>query len=260
MVGTLLGEIKDGIVTVTECYSVPFTEQQSDHDKPNYVAINKDYQKAMYGFHRRNNKKEVIVGWYTTTTSKGEFINDNSSLVHQSYTDEVENPIHLVVDTTLLSDTIAVRGFLVNDTTIGEELVANSFQEIKVDVTLNEYESTILHYALQGGSTPTSWKKTTIAAPVPSPTLTVTKSLTKLQSTLDYLQLYVDSVVAGKVTPDREIGIAISDGLNTVGPQVLSSLQANTLQQRYQDLSMISYLATLTQTQTLVAEKLNQIL
>jgi len=214
----------------------------------------------MYAFHRRNNKKEVIVGWYATTTAKGEFINDNSSLIHDNYSHELDNPVHLVVDTNLLSDTIAVRGFVGNETTIGDEVVAISFQEVKVDVTLNDLESTILHNTLKGLQEKENKKKLQIAAPLPKSSQMVTTSLNKLQSTLTGLQTYVDNVIDGKINGDREVGIAIADALNLVGPQMLSSLQANTLQQRYQDLHMISYLSTLTQTQTLVAEKLNQIL
>jgi hypothetical protein len=37
------------------------------------VGINRDYFKLMYNFHRRINKKEKIVGWYTTTTAEGKF-------------------------------------------------------------------------------------------------------------------------------------------------------------------------------------------
>ncbi len=236
------------------------TEFEVDKNVANHVAINKDYNRDMFGFHRRNNKKEVIVGWYATTTAKGEFISDNSSLIHEYYSHEIDNPIHLVVDTTLLGDKISVRGFVGRETAIGDEVVANSFQEVKVDVHLTDYEATILHYSVKGQTLEKGWKKPVVTAPLPKSTFAVTDSLTKLQSILDSLQTYVDGVVEGKITPDRETGIAISDTLNTVGPQMLSALQANNLQQRYQDLLMISYLSTLAQTQTLVAEKLNQIL
>jgi hypothetical protein len=41
---------------------VPYSEKVDEF----YVAINQEYHKTMYAFHQRNNKKEVIVGWYTT--------------------------------------------------------------------------------------------------------------------------------------------------------------------------------------------------
>jgi hypothetical protein len=63
------------------------------------VGINRDYFKLMYNFHRRINKKEKIVGWYTTTTAEGALINDNSSLIQDFYSSECENSVHLVVGT-----------------------------------------------------------------------------------------------------------------------------------------------------------------
>ncbi len=97
VIGTLLGEVRDNVVTVTECFAEPFSEIIEERR----VTMYNEYRRTMYAFHRRNNKKEVMLGWYTTTTSKGEFINDNSSLIHDSFAKEIEHPIHLVVDTTL---------------------------------------------------------------------------------------------------------------------------------------------------------------
>lgn len=60
-------------------------------------------------FINRNNKNEVIVGWYTTNTANGQFIIDSTSLMYDFYSTECINPVHLVVDTSLLSDTIITR-------------------------------------------------------------------------------------------------------------------------------------------------------
>jgi hypothetical protein len=37
-----------------------------------YVAINKDYHKSMYAFHRRTQRKELIVGWFSSALPEGE--------------------------------------------------------------------------------------------------------------------------------------------------------------------------------------------
>ena len=97
VIGTLLGTITDGCIEITECFGVPHMEKKDEL----FVAINKDYHKTMYNFHRRINRKEKIVGWYTTTSSEGALINDNSSLIHDFYSQECEHPVHIVVDTTL---------------------------------------------------------------------------------------------------------------------------------------------------------------
>lgn len=97
VIGTLLGTVTNGCIEITECFGVPHMEKKDEL----FVAINKDYHKTMYNFHRRINRKEKIVGWYTTTSAEGALINDNSSLIHDFYSQECENPVHIVVDTTL---------------------------------------------------------------------------------------------------------------------------------------------------------------
>jgi hypothetical protein len=97
VIGTLLGTVTNGCIEITECFGVPHMEKKDEL----FVAINKDYHKTMYNFHRRINRKEKIVGWYTTTSAEGALINDNSSLIHDFYSQECDHPVHIVVDTTL---------------------------------------------------------------------------------------------------------------------------------------------------------------
>lgn len=46
------------------------------------------------------NPKESIVGWYATSMD-GAGIVDSSSLIHDFYSEECEDPVHLVVDTAM---------------------------------------------------------------------------------------------------------------------------------------------------------------
>lgn len=48
------------LIQVTDSFAVPYTEKLEDLS----VTINQEYFRTMYACHRRNNKKEVIVGWY----------------------------------------------------------------------------------------------------------------------------------------------------------------------------------------------------
>lgn len=256
VIGTLLGEIKDGVVVISDCFAVPFTEKTDEL----YVAINQDYHKSMYAFHRRNNKKEFIVGWYTTTTVNGEFIIDNSSLIHDFYSTEVENPVHLVIDTTLLGDNISARGFVVNQMVVGEDTLANTFQEAKVDLELSEAETTVLYTMIHGQDAASKWSSSEISTTIPSSTQRLEGAVTDLSKVFDDVQAYVDNVVDGKIAPSREVGIAIAEALNSFATQnAQSAAQQNSVQTKVQDLLMISFLSTLTQTQTLISEKLLEI-
>jgi translation initiation factor 3 subunit F len=232
---------------------VPFTERVDDL----YVAISKDYHTSMYGFHRRNNKKEVIVGWYTTTTQNGEFIIDNSSLIHDFYAGECEYPIHLVVDTTLITDSISARGFVSKGVVFGDHVVANTFLEVKVDIELSEAESICLGHMIRG-------QENDEEDPCMISTLSSGVELTenaalKLLTVIDDVQGFVDDVVAGRVQPRRDIGIAIADALNACVP-VTDNKSQQYSKGKIQDLLMVSYLSSLAQTQALISERLNQIL
>lgn len=243
---------------MTDCFAVPFTEKTDEL----VVAVDQAYLKKMYSFHRRNNKREVIVGWYTTTTNQGQFINDNSSLINDIYTTECDNPVHLVVDTTLMGDSMDIRGFVNNAVTVSGEALASSFQEVKVEVAMTEGETSCLYHMIHG-QVHEKWTESAIVSTLPSNTSSVESAIAQLQTVLDSAQAYVDAVVEGnpKVTASREIGIALADTLNTFAAQKASAHPAGTaLKTRVQDLVMVSYLSTLAQTQALISEKLNEVL
>lgn len=226
------------------------------------MAIDQKYHKQMYSFHMRNNKKETIVGWYSTTTSQGQFIVDNSSLINDFYSSECERPVHLVVDTTLLGDNMDVRGFVSKPVVVGDEVLAHSFQEVKVDVGATDAEATCLYHMINSQVHPEKWQESSIVSTLPTSTEGVENAIVQLQKVLDSAQAYVDAVVEGntKVAVSRDIGITLAETLNTFAAQKASSNQQGALQSRLQDLVMVSYISTLTQTQALISEKLNEVL
>ena len=264
VIGTLLGTIKDGVVEVTEAFGVPHMEKRDEL----FVAINKDYHKQMFAFHRRINRKERIVGWYTTTSPEGALINDNSSLIHDFYSAECENPIHIVVDTTLAGETMSVRGFTSAPLALGDLSLANMFREMQVDLTVTDAESTCLYHMIHSQSTApqsssqadsSQWATSEILSSVPTQRDTVNAAMKKLLVVLDDVQKYVDSVVGMKNPAVAEYGMKIADAiaaLQTVRPEEFN----NVLQEKIQDLLMVSYISSLTSTQLQISEKINQIL
>ena len=63
VIGTLLGSIDGGVVTLTSGYKVPHKEVEDE------VAINMEFNENLYRLQKRVAPNEVIVGWFTT--SKG---------------------------------------------------------------------------------------------------------------------------------------------------------------------------------------------
>ncbi|KAG1337744.1 Eukaryotic translation initiation factor 3 subunit F [Cocos nucifera] len=90
VIGTLLGSVSpDGTVEIKNSYAVPHNESADQ------VALDIDYHHNMFMSHQKVNPKEVIVGWYST----GFGVSGGSTLIHEFYSREVSNPVHLTVDT-----------------------------------------------------------------------------------------------------------------------------------------------------------------
>jgi translation initiation factor 3 subunit F len=221
------------------------------------VAIGKDFNKQMLALHLRANRKEVVVGWYASAglgeqedgSDAPDLIADTSSLIHEFYAGESEegDPIHLVVDTRLVEDSIAVRAYRSTPVTVQGEPLANLFHELRLSVESTEPETLCLHKMIGGAEKKDEKEDTTEPLQV---------SMEKLYELLETTSQYVDSVVEGKVDPDAEIGRQIADTLATV-PRIRPEVFDRLFNDSLQDLLMVTYLSNITRTQLSIAEKLN---
>ena len=245
VIGTLLGR-RDGSTTeVTNCFAVPHAERGDE------VAIGKDFNKTMLALHMRSNRKEVVVGWYASAAA-GEgvpaLIADTSSLIDDFYSGETDegDPVHLVVDTRLETDSLSIRAYKSAPIVVQGDAVGNIFNELRLSLRSSEPEAICMSEMIA------SEKGTT----KPSSSDALEVSMEKLHSLLETALEYVNSVVDGKVQPDAELGRQIADTLASVPrirPQVFDRIFHDSLQ----DLLMVTYLSNITQTQLTIAEKLN---
>jgi 26S proteasome regulatory subunit N8 len=65
VIGTLLGEFNGGRVEVSNCYALPFEEEEKEQ---NVWFVDHLYHERMYKMFKKINPKEKVVGWYTTGT------------------------------------------------------------------------------------------------------------------------------------------------------------------------------------------------
>lgn len=98
VIGTLLGtRSEDGTsVSIENCYAVPHTETTEQ------VEVDMDYQKTMLSLHLRSNPREVLVGWYATSSD----LNTFSALIQNFYGQQGDGTwphpaVHLTVSTEL---------------------------------------------------------------------------------------------------------------------------------------------------------------
>ncbi|KAG2458699.1 EIF3F factor, partial [Polypterus senegalus] len=111
VIGTLLGTIDKHTVEVTNCFSVPHNESEDE------VAVDMEFAKNMYELHKKVSPSEVIVGWYAT----GYDITEHSVLIHEYYSREAQNPVHLTVDTALQSGRMNIRAYVSGSTPSHQE-------------------------------------------------------------------------------------------------------------------------------------------
>jgi translation initiation factor 3 subunit F len=239
----------------------------------------------MLQLHRKANRKEVVVGWYasacdttTGTDANGSddadkapvvapLVSDTSSLIHDFYATEAEDgdPIHLVVDTRLLDDSIQIRGYTSSPVLIQNEPLANLFHEIKVVVQSTEAEAICLnemhkHHmandATNNNNNNTTTTTTTTTTDKKNPVSQLQASMGQLLQLLETTSSYVDDVVDGRRPADPTVGRAISNVMAQV-PRILPASRFETVfHENLQDLLMVTYLSNLTRTQLDIAEKL----
>ncbi|KAJ8541676.1 hypothetical protein K7X08_002492 [Anisodus acutangulus] len=236
IIGTLLGSVlPDGTVDIRNSYAVPHSESQDQ------VALDIDYHHNMLSSHQKVNPKEVIVGWFST----GSGVTGGSALIHEFFSRETTNPIHLTVDTGFTNGEASVKGFVSVHLSIGDQQLAAQFQEIPLDLRMVEAERIGFDIL-----------KTTAVDKLPNDLEGMEASMQRLLALIDDIYKYVDDVVEGCVPQDNKIGRFISDtvaSLPKLSPQDFDKLVNDGLQ----DQLLLLYLASLTRTQLGFAEKLN---
>lgn len=236
IIGTLLGSVMpDGTVDIRNSYAVPHSESQDQ------VALDIDYHHNMMSSHQKVNPKEVIVGWFST----GFGVTGGSALIHEFFSRETTNPIHLTVDTGFTNGEASVKGFVSVHLAIGDQQLAAQFQEIPLDLRMVEAQRVGFDIL-----------KTNAVDRLPNDLEGMEASMQRLLALIDDIYKYVDDVVEGRVPQDNKIGRFISDtvaSLPKLSPQEFDKLVNDGLQ----DQLLLLYLASLTRTQLSFAEKLN---
>lgn len=251
VIGTLLGRRNGSNVEITNCFAVPHAERGDN------VSIGSYLNEVMMRLHRKVNRKEVVVGWYASVSEEMALVADTSSAIHDFYTTHAEegDPIHLVVDTRLVDDSIQIRGYTSSPVLIQNEPMANLFHEVRVIVQSSEAEAICLHEMQKQDdeqSTPSKDDPTSSSSDISLLQVSMEQLLHLLETTSNY----VDDVVAGKRVPDQKVGREIADVLAEV-PRIKSSIFEKVFHENLQDLLMVTYLSTITRTQLDIAEKLH---
>uniref|UniRef100_A0A2K6L1M8 Eukaryotic translation initiation factor 3 subunit F n=1 Tax=Rhinopithecus bieti TaxID=61621 RepID=A0A2K6L1M8_RHIBE len=224
VIGTLLGTVDKHSVEVTNCFSVPHNESEDE------VAVDMEFAKNMYELHKKVSPNELILGWYAT----GHDITEHSVLIHEYYSREAPNPIHLTVDTSLQNGRMSIKAYVSTLMGVPGRTMGVMFTPLTVKYTCFSPNRVIgLSSDLQqvGGAS------------------------ARIQDALSTVLQYAEDVLSGKVSADNTVGRFLMSLVNQV-PKIVPDDFETMLNSNINDLLMVTYLANLTQSQIALNEKL----
>ncbi|XP_011165210.1 eukaryotic translation initiation factor 3 subunit F [Solenopsis invicta] len=249
VIGTLLGTVEKGIVEVTNCFCVPHKESESQ------VEADLTYGMDLYDLNHRVNAQENIVGWWAT----GNEVTTHSSVIHEYYVRECNNPVHLTVDTTLANTTrMAIKAYVCVPLGVPNGKQGSMFTPVKVQIKCYEPEVVGLQLCSKTqlpSHIQASGIKSTGGIEPMMDLAQVSEACSKLSLMLEQVLAYVDDVLAGKQLPDNQVGRALLDMVHSV-PKMTSDQFDEMFNSNVKDLLMVVALSQLIKTQLQLNEKL----
>lgn len=240
VIGTLLGIHEKGAVEVTNSLCVPHNESEDE------VAVDMEFAKTMYELHRKVNPSEAIVGWYAT----GLDVTSHSVLIHDYYSRETNNPIHLTVDTALTEGHVNIKAYTSTLFGVPGKATGTMFTPCKVEIVGYLPEMVGLKVAQQ-----TKNNKQRSVKILPDLDQ-VAEAAKKMQELLDTIITYVDDVLSMRTPADNTIGRTLLDMVQSV-PQMDHDEFEEMLNANMKDLLMVVYLSGLTKSNLALHEKLS---
>jgi len=245
VVGTLLGSIeKSGFhVEVTNCFAVPHNESEDE------VAFDMEFAKTMFDLHKKVQPNEVIVGWYAT----GPDVTEHSVLIHEYYSRECKNPVHVTLDTSIRGNNMGLKAFQSTALGVAGQTVGTMFSPLSVTVKADATEKVGLSFLSK------TTRKPKQAISLPQNLDQIDEACGQMEDQLKKVSAYVEEVLAGQRPADPEIGRFLLDLTNSV-PQMDATELDQLLTSHMNDLLMVTYLSNLIKTQLHLNEKLTTVL
>ncbi|CAN0216201.1 unnamed protein product [Lampetra fluviatilis] len=239
VIGTLLGTVDKQNVEVTNCFSVPHNESEDE------VAVDMEFAKNMYELHKKVTPNEQIVGWYAT----GYDITEHSVLIHEYYSRETQNPIHLTIDTTLRGGNMSIKAYVSASMGAPGKTMGVMFTPLSVKYEYYDPERIGVEIIQRTRSN----NKRTVS--MTSELTQVGAAAAQIQDMLTLVLQYVEDVLSGKVVPDNTVGRFLMDLVNKVPKLAPEDFEAM-INSNINDLLMVTYLSNLTKAQLALNEKL----
>lgn len=210
-----------------------------------------EYQKAMLALHLRANPKEVLVGWYATSSE----LNTFSALIQNHYSSQGEGTfpypaVHITVSSQPGQD-VEVRTYISSPVGVSPERAADSaaFIPIPYSVALTEADHAGVGTLSQAKDSES--RTTTVLTDIEN----LERSLEDVMGMLDRVSKYVENVIEEEAEPSTALGQFLLNTL-ALAPKVDPADIEKDFNNHVQDVLTVSYLANMIRTQMDLSNRL----
>lgn len=196
-------------VEIRNCFAVGHTETQEQ------VEVDMDYQKQMLALHLKANPKEVLVGWYATSSE----LNTFSALIQNFYGGQGDGTwphpaVHLTVSTVAGKD-IEARTYISAPVGVTAERAADSAAFIPVPYEIRYGEAEKSGLELISGAKDREDRTAGVLTDIES----LERALVEVLDLLDRVAKYVESVIEEESPPSSALGQFLLNAL-ALAPKV----------------------------------------
>lgn len=230
VIGTLIGEIDDLKLHVTNCFAVPFDEEPRDGK---LWFIDENYHDQMFHMFKKVNTKERVVGWYST----GPKIRPTDLLMHEVFRNSCPEPIFVIIDVRMQSLELPLDAYYSVEVPTADKSFRRTFVNIPATVGAEEAEEVGVEHLLRDIK---SASTSTLASRVGDKIMGLKSLMTKLKE----ISAYLGNVIQGKLPPNAAIMYNVQNIMNLL-PEMDSEDLIKALATDTNDLSMMMYMGSM---------------
>lgn len=252
VIGTLLGvRSDDGLeLEIRNAYTIPHEESDD------LVTVSVDYNRTMYALHKRAHPKDVILGWYATSSD----LNNLSALVQDFYGQPGGGTfpypaVHLTVEATSANRDVDVRTYISSPVGVSAERIAGNciFVPVPNEIRYSEVEQGALSVISK------AMDKESRAVDVVSDIKALEETLLEVREMIARVSDYVSGVIDGSKPANVAVGKYLLKCLSLV-PSITKENMEALFNSHMQDVLMVMYLANTVKTQLQLSSRLTPLI
>jgi 26S proteasome regulatory subunit N8 len=230
VVGTLLGEVTDLKLHITNCFAVPFEEDQRDSQ---VWFLDHNFHEEMFAMFKKVNQKERVVGWYST----GPKIRPADLAINELYRRYCPDPVFVVMDVQPKDQELPMEAYYSVQEQTSDQVFKRTFLHVPSTVGAFEAEEVGVEHLLRDIKNASA---STLAVRVTDKI----QALGGLALRLKEISAYLNQVVAGKLPMNQDIIYQLQEIFNLVPEQDNEELVQSFVMET-NDMMMSLYLASM---------------